>query len=132
MPKSAPAATSPRLSAEQPVQGGPGDLALQRPPADLDGRLGEAVPLEDRQPLVEVDRGVELVPYHPGPHHLGDVVEDRPGALVEIGRREEGGALRPGGVLAAGQLDEHRVDVGVLAIGGAPWIDQGHHRVVHV
>ena len=40
------------LAAEKPVQGGPGDAALQRPPADLHGRLGEAVALENRQPLV--------------------------------------------------------------------------------
>ena len=122
----------PRLSAEQPVQRRPGDAALQRPPADLDGGLGEAVPLEDPQPLVEVGRGVELAPDHPRPHHFGDVVEDGAGALGEIGRREEGGALRPGGVPAAGKLYEHGVDVGVLAVGGAPGIDQRHYRVVHV
>ena len=119
-------------AAEKPVQGGPGDAALQRPPADLHGRLGEAVALENRQPLVELGGRVVLAPHDPGPHHLGDVVERGPGALAEIGGREEGGALRPGFVLAAGQLDEHRVNVGVFPIRRAPGIDERHHHVVHV
>ena len=117
-------------AAEHPVQRLPLYLRLQRPPRQLDSRLGEGVPLEHGEPLVQVIRGIQLLAHQRGAEHLFEQEEGRARRLRRIGGSKEGRRLAPSFVVAADRLDQDRVYLPVLAVRRPPRVLEGHCDVV--
>ena len=102
------------------------DAALQRPPGGVERGFCERVAFEERQPLLQVGTGRDVLADKLRREPIAAQREDAVGPFRAVARRGERSALAPGVDRATGHAAEDRINRRVLAIGGSPRRDQRH------